>query len=388
MGLVLISQRSEAATTVEPFEIYNIFAKHRPLRILLKRPGLEAVHGNVLQGNYFTLGMTTEPQAPKWFPALETVLEREEDEAEGSQADKAGNSPGLDGSRYVPVASEHADKEDNEGKKSPDDTVQAGPSWAELLFSSGGKKKQNPKIDATQKTLGQAQADDGGSFRSPGSTCIVLSAASPTPVNGGRRAVPEKGVKVDITQHVGQDQGNNECEDIYYKIECNEAKMGLRYLRSNSGISDDVIHVHPGSWADRNGVKLGDMIIEVNEFPLESLSEEETLDILTGPRPLEICFKRPGCGSLCSSNALSEEALTKSPAWPASESEQEVTVTDPILHADKQDKGEGESPDDIAQCGTTWAKRLFGSSGMKRKQFRRSPEGENSSEFRHVGKGM
>ena len=78
-----------------------------------------------------------------------------------------------------------------------------------------------------------------------------------------------------------------EIKDSYMNFECHEKKLGLKYIRTT------ITSVTAGSWADQNKIEPGDQLIMVNDRLFESLSEDEILKILTGPRPLRMQFKRP-----------------------------------------------------------------------------------------------
>ena len=61
----------------------------------------------------------------------------------------------------------------------------------------------------------------------------------------------------------------------------------MRYVRNT------ITEVKAGGWALQQGVQVGDQLIQLNERLFEKLTEEEVLDILAGPRPLKLQFKRP-----------------------------------------------------------------------------------------------
>ena len=61
----------------------------------------------------------------------------------------------------------------------------------------------------------------------------------------------------------------------------------MRYVRNT------ITEVKPGGWAIKNGVQVGDQLIQLNERLFEALTEDQVLKILAGPRPLKLQFKRP-----------------------------------------------------------------------------------------------
>jgi len=76
-------------------------------------------------------------------------------------------------------------------------------------------------------------------------------------------------------------------KDTYYELECNEAKLGFKYNKLT------ITSVVPDGWAERNGIVRGDQLIEVNRQLFELLDEQKIFDLLRGPRPLTMQFKRP-----------------------------------------------------------------------------------------------
>ena len=61
----------------------------------------------------------------------------------------------------------------------------------------------------------------------------------------------------------------------------------MRYVRNT------ITEVKANGWALKNGVQVGDQLIQLNERLFEKLTEDQVLKLLAGPRPLKLQFKRP-----------------------------------------------------------------------------------------------
>jgi len=93
-------------------------------------------------------------------------------------------------------------------------------------------------------------------------------------------------------------------KDSYYEIECHDVRLGMRYVRNT------ITEVKDGGWALKNGVKVGDQLIQLNDRLFESLTEDQVLKMLAGPRPLKLQFKRPASEHLDKVAIKEGEAMT------------------------------------------------------------------------------
>jgi len=77
-------------------------------------------------------------------------------------------------------------------------------------------------------------------------------------------------------------------KDQYFTCDFNDRKIGVKYLENV------ITTVHDGEWADRNGVKPGDILLQVAGQNFAKMSAAEVVQtIRSSPKPVKMHFKRP-----------------------------------------------------------------------------------------------
>jgi len=83
-------------------------------------------------------------------------------------------------------------------------------------------------------------------------------------------------------------------KDSYYERELPEEEMDLGMENKYTDGGDmRVDAITPNKWAEKNGVLVGDLIIQINGNLIAGLEQKEVDSKLKGERPLKVQFKRP-----------------------------------------------------------------------------------------------